>query len=298
VARAPHNGDEYLQAREAREYFRFAWGEIRTNREPDGIEQSDAEPVDDEDIRSPFRIYAERRLREAIAEFARSPVKVLDIGCGPGGYASLFRHVGGTYEGLDIAEHVDWPERTRRRPAGLDVRFHCMRAEAVGDLPATYNFSISSSALEHVDDPDAAVRGLWSRTEPGSIGIHVVPAPWSVLAYGAHGWRRFSAAQLKELFESSGFETVHLYRLGGLPSLFLTTFWIAGLETGWALQSLTFSMLPYPIYQFARRLRLPFVRTGHISGSVYRFLLRAALRLDRSLQIMPLGYAIVVRRTS
>lgn len=294
---APHNGDLNLRGRAAREYYAYGWREIRAGREPGDITQATPDAIGPADARSPFRVYTDAILRDAIARHVTAPADVVDIGCGRGGHARLFKRFAGTYHGLDVHEYPEW-NAVRRESADwpLAVRFHRMAGEAVGSLDLRVSFSLSSSALEHVDDPEAVVRGLAARTEPGACGVHIVPGPWSLLTYGQHGWRRFSADRLQALFEQAGFERVAVYRLGGAPSTLLHFLWITGLETGWALQSATLSRLPFVVYQVARRIRFAGARTSPLTGSLYRALLRLVLRLDPWFPRMPAGYAIVVRR--
>jgi SAM-dependent methyltransferase len=291
------NGDLPLSACDARAYYRHARREIQEAREPAGVLQAPAGPVRRDDTRSPFRIYAETVLQQAIGRFVQSTATILDIGCGQGRYARLFRHCSGTYIGVDVRQHPDWSAMVATHgTSSLEVRFVQASAEDLDRLDVRASFSFSSSMLEHVSDPRGTMRALALATEPGSYTIHIVPAPWSILGYGHHGWRRFSAVALRDLLVECGFEVVDLSRLGGTPSLVLQTTWICGLETGWALQACTFSRLPVVCYHVARRIRVRSARSSAVLGRAYRALLRRSLAADARFPGTPLGYAIVGRR--
>ena len=234
---------------------------------------------------------------DIIAEFVPTPATIVDIGCGPGLYAQLFKDRAGTYHGVDVVDYPQW-EDARREAASwpLDVQFHATPAEQVGSLDIQADFSLSSSALEHVDDPDAVARGLAQVMRPGSYGLHIVPAPWTLMTYGKHGWRRFSAARLKSLFEDAGFTCVRMYRLGGMPSTLLHLMWITGLQDGAALQNVTLSALPFMLYRINSVIRFPGARTNRAANVVYQTLLKSMLGFDNVLPKMPSGYAIVIAR--
>lgn len=294
---APYNGDHKLRAKEARAYYLYGWREIKNNREPMGVEQVDAPPPRSDDSRSPYRVYADALMEALIPRYVAEPLVAVDIGCGGGAYARLFKDFRGVYHGVDVLDYPKW-EMVRQEAAHwpLKVEFHQLPAEQLAALPVQVTFSLSSSSLEHIDDPHAAVCGLAERSTPGSYGLHIVPAPWTLLTYGRHGWRRFSAEALKALFEEAGFECVKLYRLGGVPSTLLHFLWIACLEEGGGLQNITLSALPFILYRANSLIRFKGARTSRLTAPLYRALLRLALRLDRFFPKMASGYAILIRR--
>jgi SAM-dependent methyltransferase len=296
---APFNGDDKLHAKESRAYFRYGWQEIKAGREPDDLplQQAGFAPLQKRDARSPYRVLADTLMQQVIDEFLATPATIVDIGCGPGLYAQLFKDRAGHYHGVDVVDYPQW-DAARQSAQGwpLDVDFHPIPAEEVGSLNIQADFSLSSSALEHVNDPDAVARGLAQIMKPGSYGLHIVPAPWSLLTYGKHGWRRFSAKRLKTMFEEAGFECVRIVRLGGTASTLLHFLWITGLQDGAALQNATLSGLPYILYRINSLIRFPGARTNRISNAIYRPLLRWALRIDVRFRKMPSGYAIVIEK--
>jgi SAM-dependent methyltransferase len=242
-------------------------------------------------------VYADSLMETLIPRYAPRPVTALDIGCGGGSYARYFEGQGGVYHGVDIFAYPTWETvQKAAQDAPLRVQFHCLPAEQVGGLPIEVDFSLSSSSLEHVDEPQAVIQGLSHLTRDGAYGLHIVPAPWTLLTYGKHGWRRFSSAQLAELFKAAEFEVVDLQRLGGVPSTLFHLLWITGLEDGYALQNLTLSALPFILYRINSVLCLPNLRAKRWINPLYRALLHLSLRLDPLFPHMACGYAILVRR--
>lgn len=294
LSKAPYNGDEKLYAKESRAYLRYGWQELKSNREPAGVIQAQPGAVTQNDSRTPYRNYAEKLMQDTTTQYGPAEPVVLDLGCGTGLYARLFVNRPGEYHGVDVFEYPEWS--TFQDDSPLKVTFHHLRAEDLNQLDVKVNFSLSSSSLEHIDDPGIAIQHLASLTEPGSYGLHIVPGPWTIFTYGLHGWRRFSAEQLQQLFESAGFECVAIYRLGGLPSTIVHALWVTGLEAGVLFQHLTLSAFPFILYRINSKLRFAGARTNPITGRIYRVLLRPALWLDRFLPYTAAGYGIVIRR--
>lgn len=297
---APYNGDHKLWGKETRAYFRYGWQELRQNREPAEVQQWSEADWRAGETRSPYRVYADTVMNRMIAQEVRQPAQVVDIGCGPGLYAKLFKTITGDYHGVDIENYPQWATTLAQAEAEkwpLQVHFYPVPGEELGTLPIQANFSLSSSALEHVNDPDEVIRGLAAISESGAMGLHIVPGPWSLLSYGKHGWRRFSAARLQQLFEDAGFETVALYRLGGIPSHLLYLGWVTGFEEGLLPLHLTFALFPiYWVYRALSLFHFAGMRTSTLTNPVYSRLLKWALKLDSFLPKMAVGYAILVKR--
>jgi 2-polyprenyl-3-methyl-5-hydroxy-6-metoxy-1,4-benzoquinol methylase len=97
---------------------------------------------------------------------------VLDVGCGDG----LFFDTLGAVEGVELVEGVepaaalvspDGPHRERIHVAPFDARFEPARR---------YSAVLMLDVLEHLAEPEAALRHALSLLEPGGVFVATVPA--------------------------------------------------------------------------------------------------------------------------
>lgn len=102
---------------------------------------------------------------------ARPTDRVLDYGCGSGELANAIRTTG--FQSL-VAADVQ-----QDRPSVLDP---AIPYAALHDLPAhgRYRFILMRHVLEHVQEPAAALRGLFDLLEPGGSLIVEVPCDRSI----------------------------------------------------------------------------------------------------------------------
>ena|GEM_PF-4866187 len=68
----------------------------------------------------------------------------------------------------------------------------------VGALPH-FDFIVSSTALEHIDNDKMVIDRLTTRLRPNGSHIHFAPAAGSLALYGTHGWRQYTPIQLERL---------------------------------------------------------------------------------------------------
>ena len=113
----------------------------------------------------------------------RSPVRVLDVGCGVKPYYPYFAGVSSEYVGVDVVEN----------PAA-DL-FGFVEALPVGD--ASFDVVLCTQVLEHCEDPAQAVRELRRVTAPGgrvlcsTHGVQVYhPSPVDYWRWTHEGLRR------------------------------------------------------------------------------------------------------------
>lgn len=251
---------------------------------------------------SPLRVYTVAMLDETIGAYCPKSAVILDVGCGSGDLAGLFERHGikGRYIGIDVARHGGWRDRDASEGNGLARQIVLERCERL-DIPGlAADFSLSSSALEHIADDQGAVARLSAHMRKGSYGIHIVPGPWSFFLYGFHGWRRYAARDLEELFRTNGLELVDTVRLGGGASFLLHCLWISLLETG-MLTAVTFDLLPdNRAFRAAGGVLSKFRFTGLRSNQhwlkIYVWLLRLSLAADRVFRLPGHGYAVIVHK--
>jgi SAM-dependent methyltransferase len=123
-------------------------------------------------------------LRAQAAELEhRSPVRVLDVGCGPKPYYPFFAHVSSEYIGVDVVEN---PAAELRGPV-----------EALPVEDASFDVVLCTQVLEHCDDPAQAVCELRRVTAPGgrvllsTHGVQVYhPSPVDYWRWTHEGLRR------------------------------------------------------------------------------------------------------------
>jgi SAM-dependent methyltransferase len=298
------SGDGPLNGAERRAYYRYGVDEIRAelNAEPGPVARLSVH----EDLArleramrrgsTPLRAYADLALVRAIAKDCPTDACVLDLGCGKGSHATFYEQLGhtGTYVGLDIAPRPQWEALAAKR-GPVRCEFIAGPAETAPLGRDRFDFSMSHSALEHIAGPEAAVRNVFAAMKPGARGFYCVPAPWSLLLYGPHGYRRYTAQALVELFEGAGFEVVELLALGGGASFALHLAWITWLETGIVYDVAALGALPRPVREGLRTLgRLPLASRSGAARGLYGWLGRAALRADASGPVH--GHAIRIRK--
>jgi SAM-dependent methyltransferase len=117
------------------------------------------------------------------ALLARRPgARVLDLGCGAGGFLVA---VAGRCEraaGIDLS--LAWLVVCRKRleEAGITARLLCACAERLPFAPDTFDLVIAWDVLEHVADRDATVREAHRVTRPGGVVACTTPNRFSLTA--------------------------------------------------------------------------------------------------------------------
>jgi SAM-dependent methyltransferase len=230
---------------------------------------------------SPLRVYTIAMGRSVLPNYVGAEGPVCDVGCGAGGHSRFFndsrsRHI---YIGLDAVPHPSWSVQADSG-AALPRRFVQMTASNLGLATNSLAFMFSSSALEHIDDLDRAIGELARAMRSGAYGLHIVPGVWSLFLYLLHGYRRFSAGGLAELFSRAGLKVERVWSLGGLPSFFFHCLWLTLFET----------IVLGKVFRFKGQ-----IRKGMLLR-LYSWLLRLSLRADAFLPFAPAGYAVLIRK--
>lgn len=127
------------------------------------------------------------------------------------------REIAAWLDGLDAA-HLDAVEVSGRLRAGTGWRSYTTLVYPDFDLvrsdpPAQYDVVICEQVLEHVPDPDAAVRNLGRLARPG--GRILVSTPFLIRIHGSpHDYWRFTPLGLQTLLERQGLEVESLRSWG------------------------------------------------------------------------------------
>jgi 2-polyprenyl-3-methyl-5-hydroxy-6-metoxy-1,4-benzoquinol methylase len=142
---------------------------------------------------------------------------VIDVGCGEGMLAELLAGAGLRVTGVEPAAYLR--ERFEARLAGMDSA--TVVDGVVERLPfedGEVGAAISTEVLEHVADPDAAMRELHRVMRPGAVACVSVPTSFTELLFwrlhpryaaNATHLRIFTRPELRRLIEANGFEVVH-----------------------------------------------------------------------------------------
>jgi len=94
--------------------------------------------------------------------------RVLDLGCGEGGYARELARRGAIVTGIDGSERLVEVARERSTPAGLNIDFFCLNANHLDSLvDASFDAVLAAMSLMDVEDYPGAVAEAHRVLRPG-----------------------------------------------------------------------------------------------------------------------------------
>ena len=130
--------------------------------------------------------------------------RLIDIGCGNKPYAELLKpyvteHIGVDHEGtIHSKENVDLLGTAYNIPA----------------LDSSFDSALCTAVLEHLEEPEHALRECYRLLKSGGTAIYSVPFIWH-LHEEPRDFYRFSKYGLEYLFTKVGFEVVEINALSG-----------------------------------------------------------------------------------
>lgn len=130
--------------------------------------------------------------------------RTIDIGCGAKPYRDLLAPYVSEHIGLDH-------EQTLHDKLGVDL-FGTAYNIPVED--ASFDTAVCTAVLEHLEEPEAALRECMRVLKPGGVAIYSVPFIWH-LHEEPRDFYRFSKYGLAYLFGKVGAEVVELKALSG-----------------------------------------------------------------------------------
>jgi SAM-dependent methyltransferase len=146
-------------------------------------------------------------MEDAVAGFAAAlPAggRVLDAGAGEGRHARYFTVQ--RYYGVDLAVG--------------DRTWNYTRLDAVADLTrlpfrcGSFDAALNAVTLEHVCEPETALREIARTLAPGAPLLIVVPHEWEV-HQSPHDYFRYTRHGMAWLLERAGFHEVEIRPVGG-----------------------------------------------------------------------------------
>jgi len=173
--------------------------------------------------------------------------RLVDIGCGTKPYREALADLVTEHVGVDLPEGIHGEE-------SVDIRGTAYQIPVASE---SFDSALCTAVLEHLEEPELALRECHRVLRPGGVAIYSVPLIWHVHE-APRDFYRYTEFGLRYLFEKAGFEIVELRPLSG--------FW------------LTFGvLLSYNVYRFNRG---PLRRLGVIAAASLA-IQGVALLLDR-----------------
>lgn len=163
-----------------------------------------------------------RAVSRYLRPFARRHLHLLDIGCNDGVYSLAYCRMGGVAHGIDISRSLVEKARAKARLAGLSPTFE------VGDIeerrpPPIYDVVLMSEVLEHLRNPEHAIRNAVAGIHDGGYFLLSTPLPYS--GFRTYLKRLVGRAPLVQPFEFENFGV--RYRHDGYYPLALKD-WLEG----------------------------------------------------------------------
>jgi SAM-dependent methyltransferase len=190
--------------------------------------------------------------------------RLIDIGCGTKPYRSMLAPLVSEHIGLDHSGTLHGTEAVDLIGTAYDI--------PVQDC--TFDSAICTAVLEHLEEPEQAIRECYRVLKPGGAAIYSAPFIWH-LHEEPRDFFRYSRYGLEYLFKKAGFEILEIRPLSG--------FWM------------TFGqMFIYYIYRFNRG-PLRWLRLIDVGSLALQRLFYALDRLDRA-EAWTWMYVVVVRR--
>jgi SAM-dependent methyltransferase len=153
-------------------------------------------------------------IARVLACYVSPGARVLDVGAGAGRLANLLAGRGYSVVGVEAAS--EFVSHANQQAVG-GARFLQGDANALPIESASFEATLASEVLEHLDDDACAVGELWRVLVPGGVCVASVPADahrWDASDDWAGHRRRYAPEDLKALFTRAGFEVVRVARWG------------------------------------------------------------------------------------
>lgn len=136
--------------------------------------------------------------------------KLIDIGCGIKPYKDMLSHLVTEHVGVD--HHI-----TGHDKSNIDLFGTAYSIPAEND---SFDSAICTAVLEHLEEPENAIRECHRVLKPGGYAIYSVPFIWH-LHEEPRDFFRYSKYGLEYLFKKAGFEVIEVRPLSGFAVTFI-----------------------------------------------------------------------------
>lgn len=155
---------------------------------------------------SSYNILVQGILQHHLVETAKKYLigNLLDIGCGTKPYKDLLSKLVDTHTGIDYSG-------TLHNRSNIDT---FSTAYNIPFISGYFDSAICTATLEHLEEPEYAIRECFRVMKCGGIAIYSVPFIWH-LHEEPRDFYRYSKYGLDYLFKKVGFEIVEIKALSG-----------------------------------------------------------------------------------
>lgn len=144
----------------------------------------------------------DKQLKRVAQKYAKG--KLIDIGCGEKPYKEIFATYVMVHTGVDHA-------KTLHDKSEIDLFGTAYNIPVENEH---FDTALCTAVLEHLEEPDKAIKETYRVLKTGGYAIYTVPFFWH-LHEEPRDFYRFTKYGLKYLFEKNGFEIVELKPLSG-----------------------------------------------------------------------------------
>jgi SAM-dependent methyltransferase len=154
---------------------------------------------------------------EAVASYAGSGARLLDVGCGEGYGATLVSPLVESYVGIDVAP--DAIERATLRYGSDTTSFRRYDGDRLPFLDDSFDVVTSFQVIEHVEAVSVYVSEIRRVLRPGGVFLATTPNRLRRLDPGERPWNRYHLREFtpRELRDAlaGAFETVQVFGVRG-----------------------------------------------------------------------------------
>ena len=130
--------------------------------------------------------------------------RLIDIGCGNKPYAGLLKPF--------VSEHIGVDHSlTLHGTTNIDIMSSAYEIPVADE---SFDSALSTAVLEHLEEPERALRECHRVLKPGGVAVYSVPFIWH-LHEEPRDFYRFSKFGLDYLFKKVGFEIIEIKALSG-----------------------------------------------------------------------------------